>query len=496
MGTKVTKPIEMEIVKKKFVKTKSNWIKILDPNGIVLYVDTISGDSKYSHDGEFKNLINPKNVLKEKENQNHIQNEIKPNSLSLEKKSIKCKNSNARIELKLDSKQLTRKENQLRFKEDKILSKELNSKIAEMIQSKDIAGAVSLIYMNDSIIHFATQGKRDIQENKPMEKDTIFQIKSMTKPITSVATLICIEQGKMNLHDPITKYCPEFKELKVMTNEGKLVDPKRVATIEDLMTHTAGFAYSSNAVGIPKKKEVFEMFEKAKIFEIGDPNVVIQRLSTVPLVSHPGEKFNYSVSLSILGIIIERVVGVRLGEFCKEYIFKPLGMKDTHFVCPKSKMKRLSSTYTHGQNLKEKYSDVHHFKSWAEKYLIHFGGGGLVSTAMDYLKFTIMLLQKGVGIDKDVRILKEKSVESMTTNHLPNGELAYDYHGFGYGVYVEINDKPWCSFGEFGWSGLFCTYFWVQPKKKLIGIIMTQQNPYDDNIKQKLKKIVDQRFKN
>jgi CubicO group peptidase (beta-lactamase class C family) len=367
------------------------------------------------------------------------------------------------------------------------------------VDQNKIAGAVTLIARNGKVAYLKVYGMRDIEAKQPMAVDTMFRIASMTKPITSVAVMMLQEEGKLLLNDPISKYIPEFKNPNVLvlpkegSGEYTTVPAKREITIRQLLSHTSGLTYTFWG-----KKPWSEIYQKAGISDgliqtegrIGDKMKI---LAGLPLMFHPGEGWEYSLSIDVLGYLVEVVSGKTLDEFFRERIFKPLRMKDTHFFIPEPKIPRLASLYTPdpqgGLNKVEGQATVgdliysSDFQYRGPKTYFS-GGGGLVSTVSDYARFAQMLLNGG-ELD-GVRLLSRKTVEQMTINNIgdlyvyPRYRLiAGDKFGLGFCVRTEKGQYDLTeSLGTYTWSGIFCTRFLIDPKEKLISIILTQLYPF------------------
>ena len=337
-----------------------------------------------------------------------------------------------------------------------------------------IPGVVMLIARDGKVVMNKALGKQDPEKNLPMRADSIFRIYSMTKPFVSVAAMMLVEEGKLQLSDPVFTHIPELKGLKVGVEKGDgldLVASTREPTVHDLMRHTSGFTY-----GVFGKSMVKEQYLKAGVDSWDQTNdEFIKKLSTVPLMSQPGTQWEYSRSVDVLGVVIERVSGQTLDQFLEERIFKPLGMKDSGFWVPGEKQVRIAEPLPVDPDIKQPQKLVEIRK--APKLLS--GGGGGVSTAGDYLKFAQMMLNGGELNGK--RILSRKTVEYMTTDHTGGvrgpAYLPGPGYGFGLGFAVRLQDglaSTPGSVGDYNWGGLGGTYFWVDPKEKLIGILMLQ----------------------
>ena len=362
------------------------------------------------------------------------------------------------------------------------------AKIAPALQgavdSGALSGAVTLVWRNGAIAHLGIVGSRDIERGLPMERDTIFRIASMTKPVTSVAALMLMEQGRLALSDPITKWAPEFSDMAVLRDPASpLEDTYRASrdiTIDDLLTHRSGLAYDFTAVGplaSAYRRTLRNTFDRAQ-----DPDVWMQRLGALPLSYPPGDRFHYSHATDVLGFIVGRVVGQPFREFLRERIFVPLGMSDTDFYVPRTKHDRMAAAYRYDPETRSpKLLPLAHVD---EPPVFASGGGGLFSTADDYLAFARMLLGEGAS---GVRLLRPESVALMTRNHLSDAQRNIKSNGlpfstglaFGLGVSVVLDSakQSWMSAGNegaFGWPGAFGTWWQADPAEDMVMLYMVQ----------------------
>jgi len=340
----------------------------------------------------------------------------------------------------------------------------------------DLAGVLTLVERKGEVVHLSKCGYQDIASQKELAFDSIFRIYSMTKPITSVALLMLFEQGRFQLSDPISKFLPELNNAKVLGADGELIHPKNEITIHRLLTHTAGLTY-----GVFVDSPVDKMYQDANLFEksihLGE---MVQRISNIPLFCHPGERWVYSVATDVVGRLVEILSGKTLADYFQENIFSPLGMVDTSFSVPSNKIDRLTTCYAETKDEKMAVFDGVD-KSTFRDVKLYSGGGGLLSTLEDYLKFSQLLRNKG-KVD-GTRLLGRKTVEMMTSNHLSESLLpmrnieTMPGLGFGLGVSVLLDVLQFqClgSEGSYGWSGLASTTFWVDPQEEMIAILMTQ----------------------
>ena len=350
----------------------------------------------------------------------------------------------------------------------------LESRIRADVDKGRIPGVVMLVARDGRIVMNKAIGSQDPAKRTPMREDSIFRIYSMTKPIVSVAALILVEEGRMLLSDPVSQHIPELKGLRVgVEKDGKLeiVAAQREATVQDLMRHTSGFTYGVFGKGLVK-----DIYTKNGIDASDHDNAeFVKKLATAPLMFQPGTTWEYSRSTDVLGHVVERVSGMPLDRFLEERILKPLGMKDTAFYAPPERAGRLAEAFATDPDSKQPVRLL----EVREKPRYLAGGQGMVSTAQDYFRFAQMLLNGGELDGK--RILAKKTVEYMTTDHLGAirgpAYLPGPGYGFGLGVAVRLADGQAStpgSTGDYNWGGLGGTYFWVDPRERLVGIWMMQ----------------------
>jgi CubicO group peptidase (beta-lactamase class C family) len=347
------------------------------------------------------------------------------------------------------------------------------------------AGLITLLARDGKIVDFQTYGYRDVKRQLPMERNTICRMYSMSKIITSVGILMLVEEGRLNLDDPLSKYLPEFKDVKVWiggTVGAPQLEPlKRPITIKHLMTHTSGLFYSFSG----ENPELIKLWENANLWTGPGLTNFIAKLATLPLKHQPGDVWTYGLNQDVQGAVIERVTGKTFGAFLAERIFRPLGMKDTGFDVPLEKMNRLAKTYKHGAD-GQFVEDQPLVETWPEAGRgIEAGGSGIFSTAGDFGRFAQMLCNGGTLEGK--RILGRKTVELMTANHLvtlPNNPTAARMKNFGLGVQVTIDlgqlSMP-SSIGQFGWNGAATTYCQIDPKERIVAIAFAQHFPYNEH---------------
>ena len=361
----------------------------------------------------------------------------------------------------------------------------LHATVKRFVEEGKHAGLITLLARDGKIVDFQTHGYRDVARQLPMERDTICRAYSMSKMITSVATLMLVEEGRLNLDDPVAKYLPELKDMTVWkggTAHGPQLEPlKRPITIKHLMTHTSGLFYDFSTTNA----ELAKMWRDANLWSGPGLTNFITKLAQVPLLHQPGDAYTYGINQDVLGAVIERVSGQTFGAFLEERIFRPLGMNDTGFDVPPEKMNRLAKTYQHGPD--GQYMEAQPIlETWPEAGRgIEAGGSGIFSTAGDFPRFAQML--GNGGSLEGHRILGRKTVELMTANHLvtlPNNQAATRQKGFGLGVEVTTDlgqlSMP-SSLGQFGWYGAATTYCQIDPKERLVAIAFAQHFPFNEH---------------
>jgi CubicO group peptidase (beta-lactamase class C family) len=371
------------------------------------------------------------------------------------------------------------------------------------IDANRFPGTQLVVYRRGQVVHSSVQGFADLERKAPMKDDTIFRIYSMTKPITSVAFMMLVEQGLVALDEPVHKYIPEWKNLGVFqagTAPAFVTrPPARPMQIVDLLRHTSGLTY-----GFQQRSNVDAAYRDSQIGTIelaGTLDSMIAALAKIPLEFSPGEAWNYSVSTDVIGYLVGKISGIPFERFLKERIFDPLGMADTDFYVPAEKAHRLAACYNatvsgmmavHSPGAKSGLAlqDDPATSPYRSPPSLISGGGGLCSTAADYLTFCRALLNGGT-LD-GVRLIGPKTLALMTANHLPGNrdlpemsrsmfaEATYSGVGFGLGFSVTMNPAKTLvpgSPGEYAWGGAATTSFWIDPAEELITIFMTQVIP-------------------
>lgn len=346
------------------------------------------------------------------------------------------------------------------------------------VDDGSVSGIVTMVARSGQLVHWEAVGFRDLESQDPLEPNDIFRIYSMTKPVTSVAVMMLVEDGAIALDDPVSRHLPAFENIEVYAN-GELVAPDQPITVADLLGHTSGLTY-----GLFGQTHVDSLYEAADVFS-GDLANLVDEVAGIPLIDHPGSRWNYSVSTDVLARLVEVVGGQPFDEFLHARIFTPLGMTDTDFAVAPESVERFTTGYTAAAD-----GSLQMFDSPAEglynaEPALLSGGGGLVSTAADYVRFAQMLLNGG---DLDgARLLRPESVELMRTNRLPDALIPIgiatwrgDGYGFGLGFSVLVDEDATPvpdNDGIFRWLGIGSTYFWIDPEAELIGLVLTQLYP-------------------
>ncbi len=360
------------------------------------------------------------------------------------------------------------------------------------IDDGKLCGVLSLVARKGRLAWLDTRGKMDLDSGKALRPDAIFRIYSMTKPITSVAAMMLYEEGRFQLDDPIGRYLPAFSDMQVFTGgtarKPETVAAERPISFRDLFTHTSGLTY-----GFMGTSPVDAMYRlnglDSGTTELSTADFMLQ-LAEMPLQFQPGTRWNYSMSTDVLGHLVEVISGQSLDDFFHQRIFEPLGMSDTGFHVPAAQASRLTANYSKRKDGSMQVADAPAASRYLKPRKFLSGGGGLASTAADYLRFCQMLLNKGEL--EGARLLGRKTVEYMTRNHLPSGgdltsmgqpvfsETSYDGIGFGLGFSVMLDPSRAQVIGtpgEYAWGGMASTMFWIDPQEELIGMLLTQLMP-------------------
>ncbi len=359
------------------------------------------------------------------------------------------------------------------------------------VEPRKIPGSLTLVARRGQVCYLEKEGHRDIERDLPIEEDTIFRIYSMSKPITSVALMMLYERGLFHLKDPVHRFIPEWRDLRVFKGGSwplyETVPLETTMTVRDLLTHMSGLTY-----GFTRATNVDYGYRKMGV-QVARPDYTLKdmigELAQLPLEFQPGTAWNYSVATDVVGYLVEVISGKPFDVFLREEIFEPLGMTDTSFNIEADKVERFASCYQRNLDKTMGLQDDAHDSDFSGRTFFG-GGGGLLSTIGDYYRFCQMLRNRG-ELD-GVRILGPRTLKLMTSNHLPNGddltgwargsfsETSNEGIGFGLGFATRIDpvaNATLGSVGEFNWGGMASTLFWVDPVEDLVVIFMTQLIP-------------------
>jgi CubicO group peptidase (beta-lactamase class C family) len=374
----------------------------------------------------------------------------------------------------------------------------LHASLQRLVDGGQVAGAVGLVLHRGQVAYQGAVGWQDLEAGRRMTPQTLFRLCSMTKPVTAVAAMMLVEEGRLSLADPVSRYIPELTRMTVAEADPdrpgafRHVPARRALTVRDLLTHQSGLSYTAMA-----GPYLARLYREAGVLEgmvAADATMEenVRRLAPLPLLHQPGEGWSYGLNMDVLGLVLARASGLTLGELLRTRILAPLGMHDTHFRIPPDAHARLAAAYrpARGGGLERtpegpvREGDTLYTASYPlhQPDALASGGAGLVSTAGDYARFLRMLL--GGGALEGVRLLKPETVAQMTRDHsagLPLAITAHgDGHGMGFGVVTPaLAGGAYGSPGTYSWGGFYNTYFWVDPQRELIGILLTQLHPWD-----------------
>lgn len=370
---------------------------------------------------------------------------------------------------------------------------QVTNSMQTFIDREIVPGVHVLIARRGVIVYDNAIGTRGLDDDRPLEKDALYRIYSMTKPITAVAAMQLYEQGKFQLGSPVTEFIPEFAELKVHVEEGDPVPVNRPMNMLHLLTHTAGLGY-----GLGPWHPVDRLFRQNQVLGSTDLEEMIVKMKDIPLKFHPGDRWDYSAAVDVTGLVVQRLSGQSFDEYLDEHIFTPLKMDDTFFEIPEDKHDRLLPTQ-YWNNRENRAGMVPLSEDAYRSVTMYSGGGGLISTGMDYLRFA-EALRRGGELEGS-RIIGRKTIEYMTQDHLPaavSGDSSaptarsfqQDSGGFGLGFGINTNpilEGTISSRGEYSWGGYAGTVFWVDPEEDLVVVGLIQFNGAAQLIRNDLK---------
>lgn len=372
--------------------------------------------------------------------------------------------------------------------------------LQDMVASGRAVGASALVWKNGREVYFGTAGQADREAKRPVRRDTLFQIYSMTKPVTGVALMQLWEQGKFGLDDPLALYLPEFANTKVFAGTGStgspiLKTPDRPILIRDIMRHTAGFAYGAGT-SYPEQEwaRIDPLALDVDLAEFG------RRLARIPLLFEPGARWHYSAAVDVQALLVERLTGKKFEDYVQQHVLQPLRMNETGWTQPEGRYGRLAGFYEKGKDgsLKKASESAARRLNFGPKKLT-MGGAGLASTADDYMRLARMLLNAG-ELD-GVRILQPSTVKLMATDQLDpkvterSWLMSKGSGGFGLDVFVRTGrprnaEENRGAVGEFFWDGMASTLFWVDPANKLTAVFLVQSVPFDGSLHRDIRRAV------
>lgn len=379
----------------------------------------------------------------------------------------------------------------------------INLRMQEAVESGLMVGGQGIVARNGNIVFRETWGLADRETGRPMSDDSLFRIYSMSKPITAVALMMLYEEGHFLLEDPVSKYISELEGLSLIqeNDEGELVStaPYRQPSIRDLLRHTSGMSY-----GIFGNTAVDRLYRETDLLRAPNLREFSRRLGTLPLLFQPGSRWHYSVSVDVQGALVEVLSGQSFGDFLKERVFDPLGMQDTFFVVPQDKHSRLAALYTPKGTVMDWNTpwqftaetelvpaDPELTRPYLDGSLFQSGGGGLISSSNDYLRFALMLANGGSL--NGVRLLSPRTIEHMRKNHLGSADSSGLWGMDGFGLGVGIVESTAGKNGElgadsaYGWGGAAGTNFWVDPTENIVGLFMVQSVPHQTPLAKKFR---------
>lgn len=383
---------------------------------------------------------------------------------------------------------------------DEAVEVRIDSTLQSFVDLDDVAGASALVYEKGKEVYFNAFGYADLKNKKPMERNTLVQIYSMTKPITGTALMTLYEEGKFKLDDPLEKYAPEFANMQVYTGydsiagEMILEPAKRPITIRDITRHTAGFSGRKDLPGLGEAIAEADALNRENTL-----SEMAEKLSTVPLGYQPGEHWEYGISVDVQAYLVELLSGQPYAEYVQEHVLDPLKMNDTRYVVPESDRNRMSSAYRHeGDSLIQLPNEEAHAFNY-KKWPLTPGGWGLTSTLDDYMRFAQMLVNKGTL--EGIQVLDSSTVKLMATNHLDESIEERSWlpskGQVGFGIDFAVRLRPPASVqenngvvGEFFWDGAASTLFWVDPVNELTAVFFVQIFPYNGSLHKRFRDAV------
>ena len=362
----------------------------------------------------------------------------------------------------------------------------LRAELDRLVEQGELPGVVAMVARRGKVVFSHATGLLDVQTGARMELDSLLRIYSMTKPVTSVAAMMLVEDGKLGLDDPLSRFFPTWRNMAVLEADGTKTPAVRPITARDLLTHTAGLAY-----GYDGDSAVDRLYRQAGLIDdwdylARDTRELVEKLAGLPLLHQPGTRWHYSFATDVLGHLVERVGGKTLDDFLQERLFAPLGIADAYFDVPPKLLHRFGTDHIIGKDGEVIVQDSPREDPEFVGVTFLSGGGGLVTTVGDYMRFCLML--DGGGQLAGARILQAETVREMTRNQLPEG-VDGDGFGLGFGI-VGPNAEPGPSPGSYHWGGAAGTFFWIDPAERLIGVFMPQRIGAPGRIQRSLQRLV------
>lgn len=366
----------------------------------------------------------------------------------------------------------------------------LRAELNRLVADGEFPGVTAMVARRGKLVFAHAAGLLDVQTGAEARLDSLLRIYSMTKPVTSVAAMMLVEEGKLGLDDPLARFFPKWKNMTVLAADGKTrMAAERPVTARHLLTHTAGLAYGYDGDSV-----VDRMYREAGLigdwdYLARDTRELVTKLADIPLLFQPGARWHYGFSTDVLGHLVERVSGMPLDAFFRERLFAPLGIRDAYFDVPADVLHRFGTDHIIGKDGAVQVRDNPREDPEFVGVTFLSGGGGLVTTVGDYMRFCLML--DGNGAFGGTRLLKAETVSAMTRNQLPEGvTMGGEPFGFGFGVFgaEAVEDQP--SPGSYYWGGASGTFFWIDPVERIVGVFLPQRVNLPNHIQTELQRLV------
>ena len=366
----------------------------------------------------------------------------------------------------------------------------LRGELNQLVERGEFPGITAMVARRGKVVFAHAAGLLDVQTGAEARLDSLMRIYSMTKPVTSVAAMMLVEEGKLDLDESVARFFPQWDNLTVLAADGETrVPAERPVTARHLLTQTAGLAY-----GYDSDSVVDRLYREAGLIDdwdylAHDTRELVTKLTRLPLLFHPGSRWHYGFSTDVLGQLVERVSGKPLDEFFRERVFAPLGIRDAYFDVPAEVLHRFGTDHIIGEDGAVTVQDNPREDPEFIGVTFLSGGGGLVTTVGDYMRFCLMM--DGKGAFGGARLLKPETVDAMTRNQLPDGvTMGGEPFGFGFGVFGEEAVEHQPSPGSYYWGGAAGTFFWIDPVERIIGVFLPQRINMPNSIQTELQRLV------